>query len=484
MTTVVPERIHGAVLPEPELEFFGGGRHIDIRFGLSDYGPLDAGSELAPKTVRVGLIGTPATIEGAREWLERCRDGIDASNSRQPNLHPGFPGFSPESPFRATLAFDNTLERPIAQREFIALAKGGGVVEGAVELFMREMAHVVDKGAVDVFICALPPALLELMGTPDATDPTDDSEIVPDEAPDFRRLLKARAMRLRTPIQLVLPGTYARSGRARTRFERERQLQDEATRAWNFHTALYYKAGGTPWRLVRDSAALTTCYVGVSFYRSRDKATVSTSIAQVFNELGEGIIVRGAPAAVSKEDRQTHLSEADARQLLIDALGRYRQEHKTLPARVALYKTSLFDDAERVGLESALDELGIDSADLLAVGSGDAKLFRRGAYPPLRGTFVALDERNLLLYTRGSVDFFRTYPGPYVPQPLAIRCDQTNRSPRELAEEALALTKMNWNNTQFDGYWPITVRAAREVGNILKYLGATEPLEARYAYYM
>ena len=28
-----------------------------------------------------------------------------------------------------------------------------------------------------------------------------------------------------------------------------RPLQDEATRAWNFHTALYYKAGGTPWRL-------------------------------------------------------------------------------------------------------------------------------------------------------------------------------------------------------------------------------------------
>ena len=159
-------------------------------------------------------------------------------------------------------------------------------------------------------------------------------------------------MRLRTPIQLVLPGTYARAGRARTRFERERQLQDEATRAWNFHTALYYKAGGTPWRLVRDPAALTTCYVGVSFYRSRDKATVSTSIAQVFNERGEGIIVRGAPAAISKEDRQTHLSEADARQLLVDALGRYRLEHKTLPARVALYKTSPYDDAERSGLRA------------------------------------------------------------------------------------------------------------------------------------
>jgi hypothetical protein len=485
-SNIAPERIHGSVLAEPELEFFGGGRHIDIRYGLADYGPLDAGTELAPRTIRVGLVGTPATIEGAREWLDRCRDGIDAGTRRQPNLHPGFPGFSPETPFRATLAFDATIEREIHQRDFIALGKNTAraVVEGAVELFMGEMAHVVDKGTVDVFVCAVPPALLELMGTPETPDPTDDSEIVPDEAPDFRRLLKSRAMRLKTPIQLVLPGTYARSGRARSSFERERQLQDEATRAWNFHTALYYKAGGTPWRLVRDASALTTCYVGVSFYRSRDLTTISTSIAQVFNERGEGIIVRGAAVAVSKDDRQTHLSETDARQLLVDALGRYRREHKTLPARVVLYKTSPFDTAELGGFTAALDELGIDSADLLSVGSGDARLFRRGAYPPLRGTYVALDERNLLLYTRGSVDFYRTYPGPYVPQPLAIRCEQTDLGPRELAEEALALTKMNWNNTQFDGYWPITVRAAREVGNILKYVGADEPVEARYAYYM
>src|SRR6266508_908456 len=135
MTSVAPERVRGAILAEPELEFFGGGRHIDIRYGLADHGPLDAGTELAPRTIRVGLVGTPATIEGAREWLERCREGIDARDSRQPNLHPGFPGFSPESPFRATLVFDSTLERPVAQREFLGLAKSGAVVESAVELF-------------------------------------------------------------------------------------------------------------------------------------------------------------------------------------------------------------------------------------------------------------------------------------------------------------------------------------------------------------
>ena len=37
--------------------------------------------------------------------------------------------------------------------------------------------------------------------------------------------------------------------------------------------------------------------------------------------------------------------------------------------------------------------------------------------------------------------------------------------------DTLALTKMNWNNTQFDGHAPITIRAARQVGNILNYVG-------------
>lgn len=483
-TTQAAPRLRGGVLTEPELEFFAGGRHIDIRFGLANHGPLDAGSQLAPAVINVGIVGTPATIEGVREWLERCRGGIQAPQTRQPTLRPSFPGFSAESPFRAEVATDDRLEARLAQREFITLAGKGAVVERAVDLFMREIEMLAERGQADVIVCALPDALLELMDAPAPSDPTSDAEVVPDERPDFRRLLKARAMKQRTPIQLILPATYSRSGRGRSRHERERQLQDEATRAWNLHTALYYKAGGTPWRLVRDPAALTTCYVGVSFYRSHDQETLATSIAQVFNERGEGIVVRGAPAAISKEDRQTHLIEDDAYQLLIDALGRYRQEHKTLPARVALHKTSPFDDAELRGLEAALDELGIEAADLLAVGNGHARLFRRGAYPPLRGTFVALDDAELVLYTRGSVDFFRTYPGPYVPRPLSIHPARADSSLRDVAGETLALTKMNWNNTQFDGHWPITVRAAREVGNILKYLPSSEPPEPRYAYYM
>jgi hypothetical protein len=43
---------------------------------------------------------------------------------------------------------------------------------------------------------------------------------------------------------------------------------------------------------------------------------------------------------------------------------------------------------------------------------------------------------------------------------------------------------MNWNNTQFDGGDPITVRAARQVGDVLKYLSEDAGIQMRYSFYM
>jgi hypothetical protein len=43
---------------------------------------------------------------------------------------------------------------------------------------------------------------------------------------------------------------------------------------------------------------------------------------------------------------------------------------------------------------------------------------------------------------------------------------------------------MNWNNTRFDGAKPITLRAAQEVGRILRYVPAGLPIQSNYAFYM
>jgi hypothetical protein len=136
----------------------------------------------------------------------------------------------------------------------------------------------------------------------------------------------------------------------KARPDRIRQLQDEATRAWNLHMALYYKAGGTPWRLIREAADYAACYVGVSFYKtSDDDALLMTSMAQVFNERGDGVIVRGGQACVSKSDRRPHLDRDGARSLLQAALVSYRREHRTSPARIVVHKTSGYNADELAG---------------------------------------------------------------------------------------------------------------------------------------
>ena len=43
---------------------------------------------------------------------------------------------------------------------------------------------------------------------------------------------------------------------------------------------------------------------------------------------------------------------------------------------------------------------------------------------------------------------------------------------------------MNWNNTQFDNKYPITIICARKVGEIMKYLGDNELPKESYAFYM
>jgi hypothetical protein len=97
---------------------------------------------------------------------------------------------------------------------------------------------------------------------------------------------------------------------------------------------------------------------------------------------------------------------------------------------------------------------------------------------------LSLDDRQQILYTRGSVEFFATYPGMYMPRPVRITADKAEQTPRYLAEEILALTKMNWNDTQFDGGMPITIRAAWEVGDILRYAGPTDAIPPHYSFYM
>ncbi|MGY5311768.1 argonaute/piwi family protein [Nocardia gipuzkoensis] len=300
---------------------------------------------------------------------------------------------------------------------------------------------------------------------------------------DFHALLKARSLRYKQPIQIVRRNTWDPTFK-NPHTGRVGANQDEATRAWNLYTGLYYKNGGVPWRLPRDPSDLSSCYIGIAFYKSA-ASTLHTSVAQIYNQRGDGIIVRGGPATISKEDRQPHLAEEDAQDLLEAALQRYRAEHLHAPARIVLHKASNYTAAERAGFTQAANNERLALLEMLWLTNSETiRLYRNGQQPPLRGTFLTVDEDRHLLYTTGAIPFYKTYPGHHIPQPLGIRIISADSSPDALATEILALTKMNWNNTRLDGSIPITLRTARTVGTILRHHDTDAPTSGRYAHYM
>lgn len=473
-------------IDEPELEFGRASRHVDIRAGITEFGPLDTESPTAPKTIRLAIVGSSESVDGARRWLGKCQSGIAAKTSRYDKFYKEFPGCSLNRGFRTEVITTDELCREIPQRQIskmISERSGDGLVRNAVDIVAHEIEFIAENANPDVVLFAWPADLVEAIDGPTDTDALPDEST---EGLDFHDSLKAAVMPQRIPLQVVRPSTYDPS---LTRYQRHRPdrqvtLQDEATRAWNLFTAIYYKAGGVPWRMPRYSTDLETCFVGISFYKTLDASAMETSVAQIFNQRGEGVVLRGGKAKVSKADNRPYLSAGDAKSLLATALTTYKDAHRHMPARVVIHKTSRFHDEENKGFVAALEDSGVELFDFVAIGRSDIKLFRNGTNPPLRGTMLTIDECNHVLYTRGSINYYKMYPGLYVPYPLLIRHVEVAKPIAFVASEILALTKMNWNNTQFDSSEPITVRAARQVSNILKYVPAGSLAEPRYTFYM
>lgn len=341
-------------IEEPDLEFGNGSRHIDPRSGINNYGPADV-SNAGVRTIQIGIVGTKEAIEGVKAWLDRCREPIAPKDSPLSHLYLPFPGFHTGVGFRSTIIWNGRLERTLDKRALADIATMSPLqaVQRAVELYDAELTTLNEEPNCDVIIVCRPDDLPE----------REEPKVNPDrpwEGPraasvgfDFHELLKARSLSGSRPIQIIRRETWDPTFRPKGR-EKRRQ-QDEATKAWNLHAALYYKAGGVPWRMTRHVQDLTTCYVGVAFYKSTDEETLQTSVAQVFNERGDGVIVRGAQAIQSKDDRQPHLTGEGAKELLEQSLARYRTEHKTAPARVMLHKTSSFTADELDGFRAAAE---------------------------------------------------------------------------------------------------------------------------------
>ncbi|MEP9380579.1 hypothetical protein ABLE91_28070 [Aquabacter sp. CN5-332] len=478
------------IFEEPRLEF--GDKHLDLdpRLGLVKAGPLQTP---IGDTIRMAVVGSSKTVEDAKRFLEEATAGFPGKTEKHPNMHPDFPGLGNQNPFRCKFEILHGAALAIPQARIEAILKEPNhqeAVEMAVEEFMVRL-RAIDEGTErpNVAIIALPVAVIERVVnakySPDASSEQEDSGGT--DAPNFRGMLKAKAMELRFPIQIAWEDTLdgAVSIPQKVKDKTDRQIQDDADRSWNLMTTLYYKGSGRiPWRRAPREGEFTACFIGISFYREVGGQQLFTSAAQMFDERGRGFILKGRQAHTESRGRHPYMAEDDAKALIADVLEAYHKHHLHYPARVIVLKTSRFRDEEANGIIAALRDVGTQLRDLVWVQeSSHVKVLRDGNYPVMRGTFVEMDGKGLL-YTTGSIPYYGTYPGTYDPRPLLIcphpRSDSTVR---QLAEEVFSLTKVNWNSTQVNQKLPIPIRAARNVGEVLKYILA-ERVNSDYGRYI
>lgn len=497
----MPININVQELSQPLLEFGGAGEFTDQKEGLAQAGPFDLRFGGAHRNqVKIGIVGPPEMVAMAVKWIERCRKPIV---SKMDNLaqYPMFPGFS--ETFKATLSFakkwliefdqnkeelERALKLPPKER-----------FEQVLDLYARAVERIANQEVKpDVVFCCIPETVVRLCWSitrdlsekewktikkrkkaPPATEQSATAaEIEKIEETtedllyrDFRRALKARAMRVGMPIQMAREALLVDSD----------ANQDAATRAWNMSVALYYKAGGIPWRIKNKGPE--TCFVGVSFHhlKTNQRHLVRSSIAQAFSTEGDGFALRGDAVPFDpKQGYETHLTEEQAARLAGRVLAQYRELSGGEPLRMVLHKTSKFNEAERAGFKAALRNIPI--VELINLTPSMFRLVQFGQYPPRRGTLCRVNDDSVYLFTSGYMPEWKTYPGPHIPAPLRLVIDRDVDIERAAAD-VLGLTRMNWNTAQNTNSQPVTIRFARQVGGIMSEVEEGEE-KPSYRFYM
>jgi hypothetical protein len=175
------------------------------------------------------------------------------------------------------------------------------------------------------------------------------------------------------------------------------------------------------------------------------------------------------------------------RAVLARSLDLYRRRNGgTTPGRVVVHKTTGFKEEELAGVADALAAVReVECIEVTTRVSWRGVWLRQSTsansksepdkYPVHRGTMAPLSDRAALVWVAGnapSVAKRGSYyqGGKSIPTPILLR-RHMGRGPLELiASEALALTKMDWNNDALYDPVPVTIgysqRLARTIANV------------------
>ncbi len=481
------------IIQEPLLEFGHNQLMISPHDGLSMFGPFDLLKATQRKNIIYGVVGPLNGNKLFKRFVEKFQNYIpvDRKSFVNKNIWPPFPGF--EAAFSATISND-------AARSFSinsdALLKAANIsdryrrVGSVVDEYINAIEKITKRDdPLDVIVCVIPEYVYQNC-RPKSTVVLGDQEYKvskkeidkrakgeldmfdpynPDHysyAVDFRRQIKARAMKSQIPIQILRETTLSLS-----KDEEEtnnRNLTPLSDRAWNIGVALYYKAGGKPWRL--SSAREGVCYIGIAYKLKPKSKQTACCAAQMFLDTGDGVVFMGEYGPwYSLEKKEFHLTKDAAFKLLSGVLKTYNDLEGKELKEIFLHCRSSINREEFEGFQKACPK----SAKLVGIRvrkespAYSIRLFREGTRPVLRGTFWKINDRTGLLWASGYKPRLETYDGWETPLPLRIDIQKGEADIKQVASDIFGLTKLNYNACKLGESEPVTIKFSDSVGEIL-----------------
>jgi hypothetical protein len=188
----------------------------------------------------------------------------------------------------------------------------------------------------------------------------------------------------------------------------------------------------------------------------------------LFLHTGEGIVFKGSVGSwASDKPGEYHLPKGHAADIIRRCIDSYRNWHGKAPTKLFIHGRTIFNAEEIEGFrEAAPSETRISGIQIRR--PNDLKLFREeGRRVIMRGLGLKIDDRNAFLWTSGYIPKLLTYPGREVPTPLKVRIVFGDTPMEQVLSDIMALTKLNFNTCIFGDGFPVTLRFADDVGEIL-----------------
>lgn len=455
------------LLAEPLLSFSPSDvDQVDVHplRGLLNFGPFSEGSFAGYSSrIRIATVGPESAFKRRGELMASLRGSYRPSDRSE--YVPPYPGF--EELFRVGLESAPKgahIKWPDSMDQLPGVGDPQARLFFAMDAALRRLEMV--RNDFDVVLVHLP----------DAWAPASRSRHF-----DAHDALKGLGAKYNIPTQVI-------NDRAFT-------FQHKASLAWRLAIALYVKASGTPWKLAPLKGVPTdTAYIGLAYALRGDQreAHYVTCCSQVFDMDGGGMQFVAFEARDPVEDigearRNPFLSRDDMRSVLARSLRLYQGRNGgNLPKRLVIHKTTAFRPEE---IDGAFDALaGVPEIECIEVGTASCwrgvwlipsdradALSKPANYPVPRGTMVVRSGNSALVWVAGNAPEVSTSGDYYqgkksIPKPLQLT-RHAGKGPLEtIAHEALALTKMDWNNDALYDPVPVSIRysqrLARTIANV------------------